>query len=49
MIDEDVLASAVIAKQYVHHAGFAGTARQIVAEGYSAVDAILADCFSAGR
>jgi hypothetical protein len=41
MIDEDVLASAVLAKQYVHHAGFAGTARQIVAEGYSAVDAIL--------
>jgi len=41
MIDEEVLAAAVIAKQHVHHAGFAGTARQIVAEGYSAVDAIL--------
>jgi hypothetical protein len=41
MIDEEILTSAVIAKQYVHHAGFAGTARQIVADGYSAVDSML--------
>lgn len=31
----------VFAKQYAHHTRFAGTPRQAVADGYSAVDAML--------
>lgn len=41
MIDERILVNVVLAKQYVHHAGFSGTVRQVVADGYSAVDAML--------
>ncbi|WP_420965986.1 hypothetical protein [Bradyrhizobium sp. B120] len=38
---EDVLLQLALAKQYAHHARFAGTPRQAVSDGYSAVDAIL--------
>ena len=38
---EEVLLHLALAKQYAHHARFAGTARQAIADGYSAVDAML--------
>ena len=38
---EEVLLPLALAKQYAHHARFAGTPRQAVADGYSAVDAML--------
>jgi hypothetical protein len=38
---EEVLLQLALAKQYAHHARFAGTPRQAVADGYSAVDAML--------
>src|SRR6185437_8472065 len=38
---EDVLLQLALAKQYAHHARFAGTPRQAVADGYSAIDAML--------
>jgi hypothetical protein len=38
---EEVLLPLALAKQYAHHARFAGTPRQAVADGYSAVDALL--------
>jgi hypothetical protein len=38
---EEVLLRLALAKQYAHHARFAGTPRQAVADGYSAVDAML--------
>lgn len=40
-MNEDVLLHLALAKQYAHHARFAGTPRQAVADGYSAVDAML--------
>lgn len=40
-MNEDVLLRLALAKQYAHHARFAGTPRQAVADGYSAVDAML--------
>jgi hypothetical protein len=38
---EEVLLQLALAKQYAHHARFSGTPRQAVADGYSAVDAML--------
>lgn len=38
---EDVLNSLAIATQFAHHATYAGTQRQAIAEGYSAIDASL--------
>ena len=38
-MDVDVLLSLSLGKLYAHHANFAGTPRQAVADGYSAVDA----------
>src|SRR5262245_436176 len=38
---EEVLLRLALAKQYAHHARFAGTPRQAVADGYSAVDAMF--------
>ena len=40
-MDADVLLSLSLGKLYAHHANFAGTARQAISDGYSAVDAIL--------
>ena len=40
-MNEEVLLHLALAKQYAHHARFAGTPRQAVADGYSAVDAML--------
>jgi hypothetical protein len=40
-MNEDILLQLTLAKQYAHHARFAGTPRQAVADGYSAVDAML--------
>src|ERR1700730_12078995 len=40
-MNEDVLLRLAIAKQYAHHANFAGTPREAIADGYSAVDAML--------
>jgi hypothetical protein len=40
-MNEDILLQLALAKQYAHHARFAGTPRQAVADGYSAVDAML--------
>jgi len=40
-MNDDVLLRLAIAKQYAHHANFAGTPRQAVADGYSAVDAMF--------
>ena len=38
---DDVLLSLAIATQFAHHAGYAGTPRQAIADGYSAIDAVL--------
>lgn len=38
---DDVLFKLSIAKQYVQHADFAGTPRQAIADGYSAIDAVF--------
>jgi hypothetical protein len=40
-MDDDVLLKLSLARQYLHHANFAGTPRQAIADGYSAVDAVL--------
>jgi hypothetical protein len=40
-MDSDVLLTLSLAKLYAHHANFAGTPRQAIADGYSAVDAVL--------
>lgn len=40
-MNDEVLLQLALAKQYAHHARFAGTPRQAVADGYSAVDAML--------
>jgi hypothetical protein len=40
-MNEDILLQLALAKQYAHHARFAGTPRQAIADGYSAVDAVL--------
>ena len=40
-MSDDVLFKFSIAKQYAQHADFAGTPRQAVADGYSAVDAVF--------
>lgn len=40
-MNEEVLLRLALAKQYANHARFAGTPRQAVADGYSAVDAML--------
>jgi len=40
-MNEDILLQLALAKQYAHHARFAGTPRQAIADGYSAVDAML--------
>ena len=48
-MSDDVLFKLSIAKQYAQHADFAGTPRQAVADGYSAVDAVfLRSCCIAG-
>jgi hypothetical protein len=44
-MNEDVLLRLAIAKQYAHHANFAGTPREAIADGYSAVDALLSALF----
>lgn len=38
-MNTDVILQLSIAKQYAHHASFAGSPRQAVADGYSAIDA----------
>lgn len=38
-MNEDVLTSLAIATQFVHHATYAGTPRQAIADGYSGIDA----------
>ena len=40
-MDDEVLLKLSIAEQSLHHANFAGTVRQAVADGYSAIDAAL--------
>jgi hypothetical protein len=40
-VDGDVLLTLSLAKLYGHHANFAGTPRQAIADGYSAVDAVF--------
>jgi len=40
-MNEDVLLRLAISKQYAHYSNFAGTPREAVANGYSAVDAML--------
>jgi hypothetical protein len=40
-MNEEVRLRLALAKQYAHHANFSGTPRQAVADGYSAVDAVL--------
>jgi hypothetical protein len=40
-MNEDVLLQLSLAKQYAHHAEFAGTPRQAIADGYSAMDALF--------
>jgi hypothetical protein len=40
-MNDEILLQLALAKQYAHHARFAGTPRQAVADGYSAVDAML--------
>lgn len=40
-MNEEILLQLALAKQYAHHARFAGTPRQAVADGYSAVDAMV--------
>ena len=40
-MSDDVLFKLSIAKQYAQHADFAGTPRQAIADGYSAIDAIF--------
>ena len=38
---DDVLLSLAIATQFAHHASYAGAPRQAIADGYSAIDAVL--------
>jgi hypothetical protein len=40
-MSKDVVLKLALALQYAYHANFAGTPRQAVADGYSAVDAAL--------
>lgn len=47
-MDEDILLQLALAKQYAHHARFAGTPRQAVADGYSAVDTMLSALLTYG-
>jgi hypothetical protein len=39
-MDGDVVLTLSLARLYGHHANFAGTPRQAIADGYSAVDAV---------
>src|SRR5580704_9953960 len=39
VMESDVLLTLSLARLYGHHANFAGTPRQAIADGYSAVDA----------
>ncbi|MBB3148774.1 hypothetical protein FHS21_005222 [Phyllobacterium trifolii] len=41
MVGKDVVLKLALALQYAHHANFAGTPRQAIADGYSAIDAAL--------
>ncbi len=40
-MDKEVISSLVIARHHLHNCEFAGTARHAIAEGYSAIDAVL--------
>jgi hypothetical protein len=40
-MNDEVLLKLSLARQYVHHANFAGTPRQAIADAYSAVDSVL--------
>jgi len=42
-MDGDVVLTLSLARLYGHHANFAGTPRQAIADGYSAVDAVLSN------
>lgn len=40
-IDREIILPLTLAKQYCHHASFAGLHRQAIANGYSAIDAVF--------